>query len=226
MGFPCGSAGKEFACNMGIPPGLGRSPLEGKGYPLQYSGLENSIVHGVAESRHDWVIFTFTFFLCFQMWSKFSFHNEHTYLHSYKIQCISTWEKEVGGKNLVLMKTIKFLNFTYYSSVHLTMYFAIESQVIFLLSKHSNHFLDGWSSSSFRKTWQPRSAAAETPSLAPIRDLSLGNCQKTDAQQCQMYHHMYHQKDRKEDKGREITKGRKTYVLSCRNPCRDWKLEN
>ena len=45
MGFPCGSAGKESACNvgnLGSIPGLGRSPGEGKGYPLQYSGLENS----------------------------------------------------------------------------------------------------------------------------------------------------------------------------------------
>ena len=56
-GFPCGSAGKESTCNagdLGSIPGLGRSPREGKGYPLQYSGLENSmdcIVHGVAESR-------------------------------------------------------------------------------------------------------------------------------------------------------------------------------
>ena len=44
MGFPCGSAGKESACNagdLGSIPGLGRSPREGKGYPLQYSGLEN-----------------------------------------------------------------------------------------------------------------------------------------------------------------------------------------
>ena len=55
-GFPCGSAGKEFACNEGDPgsiPGLGRSLGEGKGSPLQYSGLENSmncVVHGVAES--------------------------------------------------------------------------------------------------------------------------------------------------------------------------------
>ena len=52
-GFPCGSAGKESACNVGdlsLIPGLGRSPGEGKGYPLQCSGLENSIdcvVHGV-----------------------------------------------------------------------------------------------------------------------------------------------------------------------------------
>ena len=54
--FPCGSAGKEFSCNagdLGLIPRLGRSPGEGKGYPLQYSGLENSmdyIVHGVAKS--------------------------------------------------------------------------------------------------------------------------------------------------------------------------------
>ena len=54
---PCSSAGKESACNagdLGSIPGLGRSPGEGKGYPLQYSGLENSmdcIVHGVAKSQ-------------------------------------------------------------------------------------------------------------------------------------------------------------------------------
>ena len=54
LSFPCGSAGKESACNegdLGKVPGLGLSPGEGKGYPFQYSGLENSmdIVHGVAE---------------------------------------------------------------------------------------------------------------------------------------------------------------------------------
>ena len=46
LGFPCSSAGKESACNVGdlsLSPGLGRSPGEGKGYPLQYSGLENSM---------------------------------------------------------------------------------------------------------------------------------------------------------------------------------------
>ena len=50
-------AGKETACSAGDPssiPGSGRSPGEGNGYPLQYSGLENSmdcIVHGVAKSQ-------------------------------------------------------------------------------------------------------------------------------------------------------------------------------
>ena len=54
--FSVGSFGKESACNvedLGLIPGLGSSTGEGKGYPLQYSGLENSmdcIVHGVAES--------------------------------------------------------------------------------------------------------------------------------------------------------------------------------
>ena len=53
LGFLCVSTGKESACNaggLGSIPGLGRSPGEGKGYPLQYSCLENSmdcIVHGV-----------------------------------------------------------------------------------------------------------------------------------------------------------------------------------
>ena len=51
------SDSKESAYNvgdLGLIPGLGRSPGEGKGYPLQYSGLENSmdcLVHGVAKSR-------------------------------------------------------------------------------------------------------------------------------------------------------------------------------
>ena len=53
--FPCGSVGKESTCNegdLGSIPGFGRSPGEGKGYLLQYSGLENSmdgIVHGFSE---------------------------------------------------------------------------------------------------------------------------------------------------------------------------------
>ena len=57
LGFPCGSAGKESASNvgdLGSIPGLKRSPGEGKGCPLWYFGLENSmdcIVHGVAKSQ-------------------------------------------------------------------------------------------------------------------------------------------------------------------------------
>ena len=56
IGLPGGSDSKESACSagdLGLISGLGRSPGEGKGYPLQYSCLENSmdcIVHGVAKS--------------------------------------------------------------------------------------------------------------------------------------------------------------------------------
>ena len=56
LGFPDSLVGKESACNagdLGSIPGVGRFPAEGKGYSLQYSGLENfmdCIVHGVAKS--------------------------------------------------------------------------------------------------------------------------------------------------------------------------------
>ena len=57
VGLSGGSAGKESVCNagdLGLIPGLGRSPGEGKGYPLQYSSLKNSmdsIVHGLTKSQ-------------------------------------------------------------------------------------------------------------------------------------------------------------------------------
>ena len=65
MGFTCGWVGKESSFNagdLGSIPGLGKSPGEGKGYPLQYSGLENSmdsIVHGVTKSQTRLSDFTF-----------------------------------------------------------------------------------------------------------------------------------------------------------------------
>ena len=57
QGFPDSLAGKESSCNakdVGLIPGLGRYPGEGKSYPLQYSGLENRMdctVHGVTKSQ-------------------------------------------------------------------------------------------------------------------------------------------------------------------------------
>ena len=58
MGFPGGSDGKESACSagdLGLIPGLGRFPGEGKGYQLQYSGLENSMdcIMGLKRVEHD-----------------------------------------------------------------------------------------------------------------------------------------------------------------------------
>ena len=66
MGFPCGSAGKESTQNagdLGSIPGLGRSPKEGKGYPLQYSSPENPmncIVHEIAKGQTQLSDFRFT----------------------------------------------------------------------------------------------------------------------------------------------------------------------
>ena len=81
QGFPCNSAGKETACNardLGLIPGLGRSPGEGKGYPLQYSCLENfmdCIVHGVTKSQTQLSNFyflsdTYTFCMFIKILSK------------------------------------------------------------------------------------------------------------------------------------------------------------
>jgi len=66
LGFPGGSVGKESACNMedmGLVPGLGRSPGGGHGNPLQYSYLENPVdrggwwaaVLGFQRVGHDWM---------------------------------------------------------------------------------------------------------------------------------------------------------------------------
>ena len=71
LGFPCGSAGKESTHNvgdLGSIHGLERSPGEGKSYPLQYSGPENSkdcIVHGVAKS---WTLNNFHFHFLGFLW--------------------------------------------------------------------------------------------------------------------------------------------------------------
>ena len=74
LAFPAGSAGKESACIVGdlsLIPGLGRSPGEGRSYPFQYSGLDNSmdhVAHGMAKSRTQLSNFHFTYNL-------FNFHD-------------------------------------------------------------------------------------------------------------------------------------------------------
>ena len=102
LGFPCDSAGKESACNagdLGPIPGLGRSPGEGNSYPLEYSGLENSMdcmVHGVTKSQ-TWLIdfhfhFHFPIFLPktsrglrslagYSSWGSKKSWRQHTYTH-------------------------------------------------------------------------------------------------------------------------------------------------
>ena len=91
--FLGGSDGKESSCNagdtgdLGSIPGLGRSPGEGNGYPLQYSGLENfmdrgawwTIVHGVSKSGHDWATNSFTFHVPIALrWGKTNESTSHS----------------------------------------------------------------------------------------------------------------------------------------------------
>ena len=77
--FPCGSDGQELTCStgdLGSIPGLGRSPGEGKGYPFQYSGLENSvdfIVHRVAKRQTQLSNFHFHFIIQFTKVNDYDF---------------------------------------------------------------------------------------------------------------------------------------------------------
>ena len=83
-------------------PGLGRSPGEGKGYPLQYSGLENSmdpIVHGVANSRtqlSDFHSLSITIYLSAYSPSSYSVKTEEEcWVHQLiRISIVPLWDKE------------------------------------------------------------------------------------------------------------------------------------
>ena len=77
LGFPDGSAGKESTCNAGdlsSIPGLGRSPREGNGYPLQYSGLKDATDYTV----HGW-----------QSWTQLSDFHFLDYVNLIPISCMS-----------------------------------------------------------------------------------------------------------------------------------------
>ena len=98
---------KESAYNvgdMGLIPGLGRSHGEGKGYPLQYSGLENSMdctVHGVAKSRTQLSNFHFHFS---------SLPSIIYYMYQKLLNLISTPRKKKHGKLFPSVKISHLIN--------------------------------------------------------------------------------------------------------------------
>ena len=104
-----GSAGKESVCNegdLGSIPGLGRSPGEGKGYPLQYSGLKNSmdcIVHGVTKSWTQLSSFHFTW-LRLGFWPRHCYKDEITV--SVRMSCLYCKSQWYNSKHLLLVLTI------------------------------------------------------------------------------------------------------------------------
>ena len=111
LGFACGSAGKESTCNagdLGSIPWLGRSPGEGKGYPLQCSGLENSmdhIVHGVTKSRSQ--LSNFHFHLTLILLKRFQKTAEEETLQNHFMRSPSRWyENQRYHKKRKLQKNI------------------------------------------------------------------------------------------------------------------------
>ena len=112
MGIPGSSAGKESACNAGdlsSIPGLGRSPEEGKGYPLQYSSLENSmdcIAYGVAKSQtwlSDFHFKEVSKIKCGKFWKRWEYQTTwpaswETYMQVRKQQLELSMEQQIGSK--------------------------------------------------------------------------------------------------------------------------------
>ena len=108
------SAGKESTCNAGDPgsiPGSGRSPREGNGYPLQHSGLENSMdrrawratVHGVAKSRTRLRDFHTHARMCSQN-GPCSYVEDSLYNLPFPLCfCVHLWCKTNGGKTASLV---------------------------------------------------------------------------------------------------------------------------
>ena len=109
-GFPGGSDGKASACSvgdLGSIPGLGRSPGEGNGNPLQYSCLENSMdggawratVHGVAKSRTWLSDFTLT---DFGRWEGVSRGRGHMYTYDWVMLVV--WQKPTQYCKAVILE--------------------------------------------------------------------------------------------------------------------------
>ena len=85
LGFRCGSAGKESACNTGdlsSIPGLGRSPGEGNGHPLQYSGRENYMDWATNTLHSECCLFTL-FIVCFPVQKLLSLIRFHLFIYLY-----------------------------------------------------------------------------------------------------------------------------------------------
>ena len=134
--FPCGSAGKESACKAGhldSIPGLGRSPGEGNGYPLQYSGLENSmdwIAHGVAKSRKQLSHFHFHF-------HALNLYSNVCQSHLNKTEETRSWKKFFLSKSFFKVKSQQMGNLYLASPLHINM--GITTRRRFPHLKNSKH---------------------------------------------------------------------------------------
>ena len=108
LGFPCGSAGKESTCDagdLGSIPGLGKFPGEGKGYPLQDSGLENSMGYSPWGHKEldmtEWLsislhfhIYSLNMHTC--VWKEKKSRNIYSSIQERHIVCLP-WARYCGG---------------------------------------------------------------------------------------------------------------------------------
>ena len=119
VGFLCGSAGKESVCNagdLGSISGLGKSPGEGKGYPLQCSGMENSmdcIVHGVAKSQTQLSNFLF------------HFHAEEELLDHMVVLFWAFWEASILFSSVAALIYIPTNSVQRFTFLHILLIFVI-----------------------------------------------------------------------------------------------------
>ena len=121
LGFPCGSASKESACNardLGSIPRLGRSPGEGKGYPLQYSCLGNSLDRGARPhsmgSQKSWI-----WLVTKQQKQASSFLNQWSKLNH--LPLVVLYKKTLLGRKAItsLDSVLKSRDITLQTKVHL-----------------------------------------------------------------------------------------------------------
>ena len=100
LGFSCGSAGKESTCNggdLGLIPRLGRPPGEGEGYPLQFSGLENSMACIFHEFAKSWTWLSHSHFH-FQAFPDSSVGKESVWMQETLVQSLGWKDPLEKGK--------------------------------------------------------------------------------------------------------------------------------
>ena len=103
IGFPCGSDSKESACNAGDPcliPGMGRSPGERNGNPLQYSCLENSMDRGVWLATVHGVAKSWTWLSNYAYFYIYIYTHTHTHTHIDDKAYIANWILHIKTRRL------------------------------------------------------------------------------------------------------------------------------
>ena len=158
---PCGSAGKKSACNagdLGLIPGLGRSPGEGKGYPLQYSGLENSMDCIVPMVTKSWT-----------QLSDFHFHFllQHHSSKASILQHSPFFIVQLSHPYITTGKTIALTRWIFVGKIISLLFNMLSSLVIAFLPRFK-HLLISWLQSPSAVILEPKKIKSTTVSTFPV----------------------------------------------------------